>query len=487
MGNQYDYIIIGSGIAGLMTAYYAATQNAGRNSVLLISKGGATQSNTFYAQGGIAAATSPTDNTKSHIEDTLKAGHHKNNKKAVEFIIKKAPEIIAELKKDGIKFANDLKLEGGHSAHRISYNKDSIGKTLVTNFTKKVSSLPNIKILRNHFVTDLIVEKKQCTGIAIVNNNKQQSRINYLYGKRIVICTGGIGQLYTKTTNPQNATGDGIAIAHRAGCKMQDLQYIQFHPTALDLPKKSKQSHLFLLSETLRGEGALLLNKKLVRFMLKAHPEAELGPRDIISKQIFKELKKGPVYLDLRHIPIKNIKTKYPTIHKELTKHNLNPAKNLIPISPAAHYLCGGIHTNLKAQTNIKNLYAVGESTHTGLHGANRLASNSLLEAIVMAKQATITPLPKKQFLPKIENPTKAPTTPSSRAFTEDNSSTSIATIKKLQKIMWQNAGPLSTTSSLKKALTQIQNLPHPKEPSETLNMLQTAELIIKAKLTPSK
>lgn len=497
MGNQYDYIIIGSGIAGLMTAYYASLQKGGDYSILLISKGGKTENNTFYAQGGIAASVSKKDSISAHIKDTLIAGHHRNDPRTVNFIIKNAPSVIREMRTIGIRFASDLKLEGGHSKHRISYHFDSIGKELVEIITSVIIKHPNIKILRNHFVTDLIVHEKQCIGISVINNKQEYSRIKNLYAKKTVICTGGIGQLFEKTTNPPNATGDGIAMAYRAGCVFRDLDKIQFHPTTLDCntmrahnsstetnhaisdksrnTNKHRLSHLFLLSETLRGEGAYLLNKNLIRFMLKAHPLAELAPRDVISKEIFLQQKKGQVFLDLRHLNPQIIKQKYPTIFQTLKKFGYSPEKDLLPITPSAHYLCGGIHTDHKSQTSIKNLYAVGECAHTGLHGDNRLASNSLLEAIVMAKQATINPLPRKIQIPTSDaSPRPQPTR-------NTNAPNNIK--QKIKSIMWKNATPLATKKQLRSALKHLQSLPHPKVPSETLNMLQTAELILKAKL----
>jgi len=384
---QYDYIVIGSGIAGLLSALHASK----KGTVLVVTKKKLAEGSTTYAQGGVAAAVGPKDSFKKHIEDTLEAGHFLNDRKAVEFIVRRGPAAVLELESFGVRFhygadgRPDLKLEGGHSANRIVYFKDEIGREIENALIKKIKKTKNIKVMENTMAKDLIIgsDKKTCLGVEIL----QKDRLIRIYGRRTVLATGGAGQVYLKTTNPEVSTGDGIAMAHRAGGLITNMQYVQFHPTALD----SNANPLFLLSETLRGEGAKLINEKGDRFMQNAHPLAELAPRDIVTQEMIKHKK---TYLDLRGVSPKTLKTKYPSILAKILASGKNPQKDTIPVSPVAHYLCGGIKTDLRGRTNIKELYAIGECADTGLHGANRLASNSLLEAAVMSAQIITPPLP---------------------------------------------------------------------------------------------
>jgi L-aspartate oxidase len=483
----YDYIIIGSGIAGLMTAYHASTKTKKRKSILVISKGKISESSSYMAQGGIAAAVSQKDSFASHAADTLNAGHNLNNKTTVEFIVKEAPKAIKLLSKLGVKFCKtptgnfQLKLEGGHSHSRIIHSKDQIGKALITTLYAKLKNNPKIVFKNNSTVIDLMVKNQNCHGIAFYNNKKPDSCIKYLYGKKTVLCTGGIGQLFKKTTNPLSAFGDGLTLAYNAGCKMEGLNYIQFHPTALNISKKepANQKPLFLLSETLRGEGAHLLNNKFVRFMVKAHPQAELAPRDIISQNIFNQLKKGNVFLDLRHIEKKILKEKYPAIYHRLKKEGIDTTKNLIPVIPAAHYLCGGIKTNLSGQTNVKNLYAIGECASTGLHGSNRLASNSLLEAVVMAKEITHSP----HY--HLKNPPLFIANHSSTNILKESPSDKNA-IKEIQNIMWIYCTFKPNKKNLSKAAKEIEQI-NKSSPTKSLRLqsvLTAANLIIQSMLS---
>lgn len=477
---EFDFIVIGSGVAGLMSALYACK----KGTVLVITKKKIADCNTYYAQGGIAAVTGQGDSFVKHVKDTLEAGHYLNDRKAVEYIVKKGPAAVNRLAKWGVKFdvdkkgEFDLKLEGGHSANRILHYKDQIGVSIEKALIKQIRKNKKITVWENSFAKDLIIteengktrrnkEIKKCIGIEVIRKNKL---IN-VFGKRTVLAAGGVGQVYLKTTNPQIATGDAIAMAHRAGGLITNMQYIQFHPTALDL----NTNPLFLLSETLRGEGAKLINEKGVRFMQNAHPLAELAPRDIVTQEMIKHKK---TYLDLRGISPKTLKTKYPTILAKIRDSGKNPKKEPIPVSPVAHYLCGGIKTDLKGRTNIKELYAIGECADTGLHGANRLASNSLLEATVMSSRITTPPLPTST--PKI--PYTKPTPPIK--------SPSLPTLKKyrlqIQTAMWNGAGITRTAKSLQKAKKELQNIQtklNPKantpENLEIINMLTTGLLII--------
>jgi len=387
---HYDYIIVGSGITGLLSAINASK----KGSILLLSKEKLLNSNTYHAQGGISAVVSNDDSFKKHIKDTLESGHDHNNRKTVEFIVKKAPAAIKKLSQLGVNFTKtssgtyELKLEGGHSSKRIVQSKDSTGKTIVEALIKQIKNNKKIDLIENCFVKDLLVRVKTCYGVQVI----YKSKFHNYYGINTILATGGIGQIFEKTTNPKVATADGIAMAKRAGAKTKDLEFVQFHPSALN----RGQSPLFLLSETLRGSGATLVNKKLEQFMSKYDDKGDLAPRDIVAQAIYQEQKKGKVYLDMRSIKTSTFKKQFPHIYNKLLSYKIDPSASPAPITPAAHYSCGGIQTDLKNSTSIKNLYAIGEVACNGLHGANRLASNSLLEGAVMSE--IIPPLPKKHL-----------------------------------------------------------------------------------------
>jgi len=469
----YDAIIIGSGLAGLN----AALGLAQRGKVLLITKETLKDSNTWWAQGGIAAAIAPTDSVQKHIDDTLIAGHYKNNVKAVEFIIKRAPEAIKQLQKLGIKFTTtdqkniSLHREGGHQEARIVHHKDQTGRAIEEGLIKKLRRQKNITILEHTFAQDLLVNKNECFGVSVIHKKTTK---NY-FAKITILATGGFGQIYEKTTNPINATGDGIAMAAHAHAKITDLNYVQFHPTALDI----ETSPLPLLTEALRGAGAYLLNSKGQRFMLKKHKLAELAPRDVVSSIMVKEQKTGKVYLDLRHIPKSQLMKSFPAIYKKIKQNGLDPQKDVIPITPAAHYACGGVETDLKAQTSIKRLYACGEVAYTGLHGANRLASNSLLEAMVMSNQVVKAPLKKISQIPDFEKKSS----PKNIIQTSDQK-----IIDQIKKIMWKYAGVIQTKIGLKTGLKKLEALNKNYKQKNLIpqNMLETSILVIKSSLQNS-
>lgn len=503
---QYDFIVIGSGIAGLLSAIHASK----KGSVMVVTKKKLAEGSTPYAQGGIAVAVGPKDSFKKHIADTLETGHFLNDRKAVEFIVKRGPAAVLELESFGVRFncmadgRPDLKLEGGHSENRIVYFKDEIGREIENALIKRLKQIKNITIFENTFVKDLILKetslentspKKQqtCIGVEIIKKNK----VSHIFGRRTILATGGAGQVFLKTTNPEVSTGDGIAMANRAGCRISGMEFFQFHPTALD----SNTNPLFLLSETLRGEGARLLNEKGVRFMAKVHPLAELAPRDIISRTMVKQHR---CYLDLRGITPKTLKAKYPNILAKIKASGKNPEKDPIPVSPVAHYLCGGIRTDLKGRTGVKNLYAAGECANTGLHGSNRLASNSLLEAAVMAKQVTLDPLPRiKTGLAGTSEAAKKTAPPPTNNFPRKIPAKTLHLFRKeIQTFMWQNAGIIRSEKSLKKALSKLESIeknlaafsnPAIRRPLPTNqilelhNLLETALLIVKAALKRKK
>jgi len=397
---EKDILIIGSGIAGLSFALNIAKKRPDL-SICILTKSNKAETNTRYAQGGIAVVMDIIhDSYQEHINDTLKAGGELCNKKVVEMVVKKAPERLRELMEWGVKFDMALKnrfdvgLEGGHSHARILHRKDMTGYEIEKKLLYHTSQYKNISILPHHFALDLItgssyiIGKNTTTCYGAYVFSQEYKCIKIFKAGITMLATGGSGQVFITTTNPLIATGDGVAIAHRAHAKIRDMQFIQFHPTAF-YEHHSKPS--FLISEAIRGFGAYILNKKGSRFLFDYDNRGELATRDIISMAIHCELLKSGeacVFLDCRHLDHKKFRKHFPGIYKYCQKKGINTDKDLIPITPAAHYQCGGITTNRKAQTSIKNLYACGECSSSGLHGSNRLASNSLLEAVVFSHEA---------------------------------------------------------------------------------------------------
>ncbi|WP_372918939.1 L-aspartate oxidase [Salegentibacter sp.] len=391
-----DVLIIGSGIAGLSFAIKVA-ESRPELSVLILTKNSEEESNTARAQGGIAVVLNKLkDSFEQHIQDTMNAGKGLSNKKVVEMVVSQAPDRLEELISWGASFDKEhtgelaLGLEGGHSQARIVHHRDLTGLEMEKTLLQKVGALPNISIQDQYFVTDLLTEgqkeQKKCIGVKAIDKNRNklipiQARITFL-------ATGGSGMIFRNTTNPSVATADGVAIANRAGARIKDMDFFQFHPTALYEPGKHP---LFLVSEAVRGFGAYIINKAGKRFLFKYDPRGELATRDIVSSAIVKELRESgeeSVFIDCRHLNVHNFQQHFPTIVSYCNSVGIKPEKDLIPIVPAAHYQCGGIEVDSSARTSIRNLYASGECAYTGLHGANRLASNSLLEALVYSHQA---------------------------------------------------------------------------------------------------
>ncbi len=396
-----DFLIIGSGIAGLTTAIKLAEHFPDKK-VLIITKADESESNTKYAQGGIAVVIDElTDSFDKHINDTLKAGAGLNNPEVVEMVIKEGPKRLQELIAWGVDFDLDKKgkiqlgREGGHTEHRIVHHKDITGFELEQTLLKKVGELKNIELHQFYYNIDLITQHQlnkvntsinsdiTCYGAYVLNQHTES--IETIIARFTILATGGIGQVYQTTTNPNIATGDGIAIAYRAKAKIADMEFVQFHPTALYEPGVSPA---FLISEAVRGFGAYLKNSAGKRFVFEYDERGEMASRDIVAKAIDSDMKKSGedcVYLDCKHLNQKEFQHHFPTIYAKCKEKGINVGKEMIPVVPAAHYLCGGVEIDLNGQTNITNLYACGEVSRTGLHGANRLASNSLLEAIVYA------------------------------------------------------------------------------------------------------
>jgi len=384
---EFDTIIVGSGLAGLTAAYHASK----KGSVAIITKSQLDISNSYYAQGGIAAVTDQEDSFESHIQDTLEAGRGLCDLDAVKILVSEGQQCVHELISLGMKFDQEngeyvLGLEGGHRHRRILHaGGDATGKGLTVFMLNRVLERKSIQSFEYTTVIEILVDKKICLGVLAFDFVSGRNII--FRSKATVIATGGLSRIYDRSTNPHTATGDGIALAYHAGAKLSDIEFIQFHPSALYIPGEEA----FLISEAVRGEGAWLLNQEGERFMQKIHPLAELAPRDVVAYAIYNELQQNHsdfVYLSLKHLDPNLIKSRFSTIYSTLLKYNIDITTDLLPISPAAHYMVGGIQTDLNGETNVKRLFACGEVASTGVMGANRLASNSLLECLVFGKRA---------------------------------------------------------------------------------------------------
>ena len=396
---QTDVLIIGSGVAGLSHAIRLAELRPDL-SILILTKTDKEKSNTAWAQGGIATVWDfSTDSFEKHIEDTLIAGDGLCDKSVVEIVVKEGHERVKELIDWGANFDKEengdynLGMEGGHSEHRILHYKDITGWEIARTLLEKVATYPNVKISEHFFVVDLITEHHlgrvvsrlttdiTCFGVyAFDIPNDHMERI---LAKTVVLATGGVGQVYRNTTNPTVATGDGIAMAYRAKCRLANMEFVQFHPTALYNPGESPN---FLISEAVRGEGAILRNHEGEAFMIRYDERKDLAPRDIVARAIDSEMKISGMqhmYLDCTHMDMHEFKAHFPNILEKCESIGLDLTKDYIPVVPAAHYMCGGILVDKTGQSSIKNLYAIGECSNSGLHGANRLASNSLLQGLV--------------------------------------------------------------------------------------------------------
>jgi L-aspartate oxidase len=398
---QTDVLVIGSGIAGLTYALKVAVAKPNLQ-ITVLTKTTQDETNTKYAQGGVAAVWDlETDSYEKHIEDTMIAGDYLCNRSIVEIVVKEGPERMRELINWGADFdkekdgAFSLGKEGGHTQNRILHHKDVTGKEMERALLEEVHACKNITILDHCFVIDIITQHHQgllvtkstpnisCYGVYILN--LETNNIEKILSKVTLMASGGCGQVYRTTTNPKIATGDGIAMSYRAKCRIENMEFIQFHPTALYEPGK-RFGQAFLITEAVRGDGGILRNSKGEDFMVRYHEQKSLAPRDIVARAIDNEMKvlgDEHVYLDCTHMDIEKFKNHFPNIYEKCLSIGVDVQKNYIPVAPAAHYCCGGIKTNEHGQTSIDRLYSCGEAASTGLHGANRLASNSLLEAMV--------------------------------------------------------------------------------------------------------
>lgn len=389
MPRQVDFLVIGSGIAGLTFA----TKVAKYGQVLILTKKNKADSNTNYAQGGIAAVFDEMDSFECHIKDTLKTGEGIAHKEAVKLMVENGPKLVKELHEKGCRFTLkndtgfDLGIEGGHSQRRVVHAKDYTGYEIERVLLEEAKR-NNVMISENEIALDLIISNGECVGIYYFDAIKQ--KIDYILANATALATGGIGQVYLHTTNPPIATGDGIAMAYRAGAKIANMEFVQFHPTSVYNIKIDGRS--FLISEAVRGEGGALKTCGGIEFMKKYSESGNLAPRDIVARACVAEMQATNskyVLLDISHLDAAYLKNRFPTIFETCLKWGIDITREPIPVVPAAHYICGGISVNTEAETSIHRLFALGECSCTGVHGANRLASNSLLEALVFSARAT--------------------------------------------------------------------------------------------------
>ena len=536
---QFDFLVLGSGIAGLTFALKVAPH--GR--VAVITKKNSAESNTNYAQGGIAAVTSKEDSFELHVRDTLQAGAGLCHEPVVRTIVQQGPERIAELIELGMKFSEreipgpngarelDLGREGGHSKRRILHAKDVTGREVERALLAAVGRQPNVKIFENHLAIDLITTRKleqgpsgvasvldvsakpenatadvvrppqgvgqaavprpatnRCLGVYVLD--KKTGKVETFVGRVVILATGGCGKAYLYTTNPDIAAGDGVAMAYRAGAPIANMEFVQFHPTCLYHTKAKS----FLISEAVRGEGGVLKTIEGVQFMDKYHPLKSLAPRDVVARAIDSEMKRSGadyVLLDITHKPAQFIVERFPNIYQTCLSYGIDITQEPIPVVPAAHYQCGGVVTNLDGETEIAGLYAVGEVACTGLHGANRLASNSLLEALVCAHRAAIKVIGE----PLAPLDVKIPFWQSGQATNADELVVVSHNWDEIRRLMWDYVGIVRTNKRLLRAQKRIANLQQEiqdyywdfivtSDLLELRNIATVAELVVTSALT---
>jgi L-aspartate oxidase len=497
---QYDAVIIGGGAAGLSLALHLA-ENA---KIAVITKGRLREGATYYAQGGISAVLDAKDSIESHIEDTQRAGAGLCDADVVRYTVEHGREAIDWLVECGVDFTREtrpdgttdfhLTREGGHSHRRVLHAADATGREIQNSLVGQLKRHPNIDVLENHIAVDLITSAKlgqgnnHCLGCYVLDKVKQQ--VITLSSRFTVLATGGAGKVYLYTSNPDVSTGDGIAMAWRAGCRVANMEFVQFHPTCLYHPKAKS----FLVTEALRGEGAVLKLPDGTRFMPNFHPEAELAPRDIVARAIDHEMKRlglDCVYLDISHQPADFIRSHFPNVYTRCLEFGIDITREPIPVVPAAHYTCGGIMTDMRGQTDMDGLYAIGETAFTGLHGANRMASNSLLECLVFAKAAA------EDIAARLKEPSQPQTLPpwDDSQVTQSAEEVVIAhDWDELRRVMWDYVGIVRTDKRLQRALERIRILQKEideyyashtvnNDSLELRNLVLVAELIVRSAL----
>jgi L-aspartate oxidase len=469
---QTDYLVIGSGIAGLIFALEAARTGK----VTIVTKKEKAEASTNYAQGGIASVFDLEDSFESHIQDTLESGAGLCHEDVVRMVVEEGPSRIRELISYGVHFSHreggddglDLGKEGGHSHRRIVHTKDRTGHEVERALLDRIEASPNITLLENHMAIDLLTKttlvkrgivasetSETCWGAYVLDVIK--GRVVTFVSRVTVLASGGAGKVYLYTSNPDIASGDGVAMGFRAGVKAANMEFVQFHPTCLFHP----QAKNFLISEAVRGEGGVLLDSRGRRFMEKYHPLKDLAFRDIVARSIDLELKKSGddcVYLDISHKPAEFLKERFPHIHATCLSYGIDITREPIPVVPAAHYMCGGLLTDKNAMTGINNLYAVGEVACTGLHGANRLASNSLLEALVFARRAA-----ERASRDVAENSKKPlPRAPLWDPGTATDSEETVVVTQnwdEIRRFMWNYVGIVRTSKRLARARNRVLNI----------------------------
>ena len=498
---EYDILIIGSGAAGLSLALKLADQS----NVAILSKDALIEGATLYAQGGVSAALDKHDSIESHVQDTLITGVGLCNPEIVRFVVERAQESIDWLVNMGVDFTRSnesskttspfhLHKEGGHSHRRVIHVADATGKAIETTLESRVRKHKNIELFEHHVAVDLITthklskNRRRCTGAYVLDS--REKKVKVFRARNVVLATGGAGKVYLYTSNPDSCTGDGIAMASRIGCRIANMEFIQFHPTCLYHPMAKS----FLISEALRGEGAKLLLKNGNEFMHRYDKRQELAPRDIVAKAIDHEMKRlghDCVYLDISNKSAEFIEQHFPNIYKHCLNLGINISTEPIPVVPAAHYTCGGVLINKNGQTDIPGLYAIGEVSYSGLHGANRMASNSLLECFVFA-HSTYKHI--QQNLSESDMPEKIPEWDESRVTNSDEEVVVSHNWDEIRRFMWDYVGIVRTTKRLHRAHHRIKllqseiteyygNFRITKDLIELRNLALVAELIIKSAL----
>ena len=504
MSKQFDFLVVGSGIAGLTFALKVA--QAGR-SVCILTKKDRAESNTNYAQGGIAAVTSEGDDFERHVCDTMQSGAGLCNEGVVRAIVKAAPSRIQELIQLGVDFTrledgrHSLGKEGGHTKRRVLHVKDITGKAIEDALLDGIAK-EGVTVLEHFFVIDLITsEKLRRRGIEIPGQgdrllglyalNVKSAEVETFHCRSLVLATGGVGRVYQYTTNPSIATGDGVAMAYRAGVEVMNMEFVQFHPTTL----YTKTDERFLITEAVRGEGAVLRNEAGETFMERYHEQADLASRDIVARAIDQEMKRSGaphVWLDASPVGADRFPERFPNVYQTCLRHGIDATKDFIPVVPAAHYLCGGVRTSIDSSTSLPGLYACGEVACTGLHGANRLASNSLLEAVVMADKGVGAAL---TYLDSLDaGQVSLPEWVDGDLSDSDERVVLTHNLDELKRALWDYVGIVRTTKRLERARARIGNLE--REISEYYwfakvdvpllelrNLVQVAELIVECAL----